>query len=66
MRIDVLRDGVILETATTPPGGDRTARVRLTESGCFTDDADELHARVAWVGDDRSAEAYVLAVDGSF
>jgi hypothetical protein len=64
LRLDLLRDGKVLETATSADGTPQTATVQ--ERSCVIDDSATLEARVTPIGSDRSAQPYTLERDGSF
>ena len=64
MRIDLLVDGEIVDTAVS--NGGRDATVRADDPSCFTTDAADVVTRVTWAGEARTGEPYELRRSGSF
>jgi len=64
LRLDVLRDGEVLESDTAT--ATRPARVVLDEPSCLGDDSTTLQARVSRTGDAPSADTYTLRTSGSY
>jgi hypothetical protein len=65
LRLDVLDESnEILGSATSADG--LPAEVRIREPDCFSNDAQQLTARVSPVGSDRSASPYTLERQGDF
>jgi hypothetical protein len=64
MRIDLVVDGEIVDTALSRDGTE--AVVRADDPGCLTTETPDVITRVSWAGEVRSAEPYALRRSGSF
>jgi hypothetical protein len=64
MRVDLVVDGEIVDTAMSRDGDEAT--VRADDPGCLTTETPEVITRVSWAGDARTAEPYALRRSGSF
>jgi hypothetical protein len=62
MRLDVLSEGETLGTAVSTDGV--AATVSLDQPDCFGNTNRDLEARVGWVGEARTGEAYLLTRSG--
>ncbi|MDP1821010.1 MAG: protein kinase [Acidimicrobiales bacterium] len=64
LRLEVLDGDEVLAETTSSDGV--PSSVTLREPGCFSDDTTTLTARVAPIGSNRSADAYLLERRGSY
>ncbi len=62
MRLDVLSEGAVLGTAVSTDAVPAT--VSLDQPDCFGNTNRDLEARVSWVGESRTADAYLLTRSG--
>jgi len=64
MRVDLVIDGEIHDTAVSTDG--RPATVRADDPSCFGTDEPEVATRVSWAADARTSAPYELRRDGSY
>jgi hypothetical protein len=64
MRLDLVVDGEIVDTAVSTDG--RPGTVHADDPSCFTTDDPDVATRVSWAADARTSAPYELRRDGSF